>query len=64
MAVALAAVVKAQMPCADEKPDYDCGGDRYFNTLACECHYYSWNQCNVDDSCKLAGDEYVLDPRD
>ena len=65
MAVALAAVVSAQNPCSDEKPLYECSNmDTYFNTLACECHYYPWFQCNVKESCNLAGDEYALDPRE
>ena len=65
MAVALAAVVSAQNPCADEMPDYECSNmDTYFNTLACECHYYPWFQCNVKESCNLAGDQYALDPRE
>ena len=64
MAVALAAVVSAQMPCGDQNLDYECGEDKYFDTLACQCFQLKYRQCDVNQSCKLAGDQYELDPRE
>ena len=66
MAVALATVVSAWMPCGDELPDYDydCGEGRYFDTLACECFFLRDKQCDVEATCKLAGDNFKLDPRE